>query len=564
MKNPPRPTKPGRGGAKKGGMVINHTAEYPLMQNGVQKTLLFIEETLKKLRLKKRDLMEALLISEETMLLLSKHAPEDASIKVTVTRRLGVPRIRLVIPGTPVAQDEHLGTVSIDQLGAETENAIRSVMLRGYADSIKYRHSRSENILTIVTGIPERILATRTVVSLVFSLITALLLRQILSDDAVQWLSIHLLSPVENLFISALMCLTAPAVFVSIACSMFRFEGFSELGRSGKTVVATYLLTSVAAAIIGVVVFELFLPGEVGVLTTQASGGTGEVFSLLAILETLIPPNIVEPFISVNSLQLMVVALTIGAALTMSGKRVRHLKVLLEELDVLCGKVSSLVMHTVPVVVYCSTANALLNARAEVLLATAELILVLIAGMAVLLLLYGLILVAAARLNPIPLLKKYVPVMKSVFLKGSTVAAIPINMRVSRRQLGVPKSICAFSIPLGATINMDGNCMCLTVISLFFARICGVAFGTNEMIVLLLLVLILSLGAPIVPGTLILCMVTLLTQMGIDVRVISLVIGINFILEMLLGLVNSIGNVVVALLVARKEKTLDLDTYRKK
>ena len=111
---------------------------------------------------------------------------------------------------------------------------------------------------------------------------------------------------------------------------------------------------------------------------------------------------------------------------------------------------------------------------------------------------------------------------------------------------------------------MDGNCMCLTVISLFFARICGVAFGTNEMIVLLLLVLILSLGAPIVPGTLILCMVTLLTQMGIDVRVISLVIGINFILEMLLGLVNSIGNVVVALLVARKEKTLDLDTYRKK
>ena len=542
---------------------MNYTAEYPLKQNGVSKSLLFIEETLKEFRVKKRDLLEALLISEETMLLLSEHAPEEAHIKVTVTRQMGVPRIRLAIPGPPVTLDEHLGTVSIDQLGEETENAIRSVMLRSYADSIKYRHSRSENSLTIVTGIPERILATRTVTSIVLSVITAILLRQMLPGAAVQWMSSNLLSPVESLFISALMCVTAPAVFVSIACSMFRFEGFSDLGRSGKTVVATYLLTSIAAAIIGAAIFALFRPGEIGVLTLQSGSCTTDGFSILATLETLIPPNIVEPFISVNSLQLMVIAMTIGTALTMSGKRVRHLKVLLEELDVLCGKVSSLVMHMVPVVVYCSTVNALLSSRVEVLLATAELIPVLITGLAALLVMYCLILVGAARLNPLPFLKKYVPAMKSVFLKGSNVAAIPINMRISRRQLGVPRSICSFSIPLGATINMDGNCICLMIISLFFARICDVSLGTNEMIVLLLLVLILSLGAPIAPGTLILCLVTLLSQMGIDVSVISLVIGINFILEMMLGMVNSVGDVVVALLAARTEGSLDLDTYRR-
>ena len=542
---------------------MNYTAEYLLKQNGVSKSLLFIEETLKELRVKKRDLLEALLISEETILLLSEHAPEDAAIKVTITQRMGVSRIRLVIPGTPVTLDEHLGTVSIDQLGEETEDAIRSVMLRSYADSIKYRHSRSGNILTIVTGIPERILATRTVAAIILSVITAFLIRQTMSDAAIQWISTNLLSPVESLFISALMCITAPAVFVSIACSMFRFEGFSELEQSGKTVVVTYLLTSVTATIIGVLIFKLFQPGEVGVLTLQAGTGSVEVFSLLSILRSLIPPNVVEPFISVNSLQLMVVAMTIGTALTMSGKRVRHLKVLLEELDVLCGKVSSMVMCVVPVVVYCSTANALLSARAEVLSAIAELIPALMAGMAALLILYGLILVIVAGLNPLPFMKKYVPAMKGVFLKGSSVAAIPINMRISRRQLGVPKSICAFSIPLGATINMDGNCICLTIISLFFARICGVAFGPNEIIVLLMLVLILSLGAPIAPGSLILCLVTLLTQMGIDIGAISLVIGLNFILEMLLGMVNSVGNVVVALLVARREGSLDLDTYRR-
>ena len=543
---------------------MNYTAEYPLKQNGVSKSLLFIEETLKEFRVKKRDLLEALLISEETIMLLREHAPEDAHIRINISRRMGVPRIRLSAAGTAMTLDEHLGTVSIDRLGEETENAIRSVMLRSYADSIKYRHSRAENILTIVTGIPERMLATRTVAAIVLALISAILLRQALPAAAVEWLVTNLLSPVESLFISALMCITAPAVFVSIACSMFRFEGFSELERSGKTVVLTYLLTSVAAAIMGMVIFALFRPGEIGVLALKGGIGAAEGFSLLSILESLIPPNIVEPFISVNSLQLMVLAMTVGAALTMSGKRVRHLKELLEELDVLCGKVSSLVMHMVPLVVFCSTASASLSSRAEVLSATLELIPALMTGVAALLGLYLLILVFAAQLNPIPFVRKYLPALKSVFLKGSSVGAIPTNMRISRRQLGVPQSICAFSIPLGATINMDGNCMCLTIISLFFARICDVAFGTNEVVVLLLLVLILSLGAPIAPGSLILCLVTLLTQMGIDISVISLIIGINFVLEMLLGMVNSVGNVAVALLVARREGTLDLDTYKRK
>ena len=190
---------------------MNYTAEYVLKQNGVSKSLLFIEETLKSFRVKKRDLLEALLISEETLLLLSEHAPENAGIKVTITRWMGVPRIRLAVPGSPVMLDEHLGTVSIDQLGEETENAIRSVMLRSYADSIKYRHRRSENILTIVPGIPERILATRTVAAIILSFLTALLLRQMAPDTVVQWISINLLDPVENLFISALMCMLGHA-----------------------------------------------------------------------------------------------------------------------------------------------------------------------------------------------------------------------------------------------------------------------------------------------------------------------------------------------------------------
>ena len=171
---------------------MNYTAEYPLNSDGIRKSILFIEEKLKEFRVKRRDLLEALLISEETLQLLIEHAPEKANIKVTVSQKMGVARIRLTVPGTPLALDEHLETVSIDQLGEEAEKAIRSVMLRNYADSIKYRHSRLGNSITIITGIPERILSTYTVAAIFWGVITFLLFRQFVPEAAMQWMIANL------------------------------------------------------------------------------------------------------------------------------------------------------------------------------------------------------------------------------------------------------------------------------------------------------------------------------------------------------------------------------------
>ena len=154
--------------------------------------------------------------------------------------------------------------------------------------------------------------------------------------------------------------------------------------------------------------------------------------------------------------------------------------------------------------------------------------------------------------------------MKNTFLKGSGVAALPMTLRICKRRFGIPQHISSFSIPLGATMNMVGNCICLIISSLFFTRVCGVTLDMEGLLILFVLVLILSLGAPIAPGTLILCLVTLLAQLGIDASIISLVIGINFILEMLIGMVNTAGDVIVALIVSKHDKTLNLETYNKK
>lgn len=542
---------------------MKYTVEYPVKPNGVSNCLIFIEETLEKYRLGQRDLMEAILISEETLLMLEEKATEDAVIKVTISKHMGVPRIKIIMPGSSLLLDDHVGSFSLDQLGGEAENAIRSVMLRSYSDSIKYKHSGSLNILTITTGIPERILSTYTITSILLAVATGLIFRTMLPDNVLQWMIGYVFDPVETLFISALMCITAPAVFISITCSMFKFEGLSELGQTGKHVIACYGIISVIATFVGILSFQLFKPGEPGILSYYNIAETTDDFSIMANITTLIPHNIIEPFISVNSMQLMIIALVIGSGMATCGKRVTNLKILFEELDTLLSKVSSILMKIVPFVVYCSVVNVVLHSKGTTYIATFELIGTLLAGFLIMLISYLILLFIGTGLNPITFIRKYAQTMKNTFLKGSGVAALPMTLRICKRRFGIPQHISSFSIPLGATMNMVGNCICLIISSLFFTRVCGVTLDMEGLLILFVLVLILSLGAPIAPGTLILCLVTLLAQLGIDASIISLVIGINFILEMLIGMVNTAGDVIVALIVSKHDKTLNLETYNK-
>lgn len=543
---------------------MKYTIEYPIEQNVVSNCLAFIEESLGKYHLGQRDLMEALFISEETLLLLEESANEDSVIKITISRHMGVPRIKIVVPGKALALDEHVGTFSFEQLGTENDNVIRSIMLRSYSDSIKFKHTRSLNILTITVGIPERILSTYTITAILFAVITGMIFKALLPSGALQWMLTHICDPVETLFISALMCITAPAVFISIACAMFKFEGLSEVGETGKRVIGCYALLAVIATLVGILSFRLLLPGEAGILSDYIIAEKTDDFSIMANITSIIPHNIIEPFINVNSLQLMIIALVIGTAMTMSGKRVSNLKLLFEEFDVLCSKVSALLMKIVPFAVYCSMMNVICSTETKTFIATIQLIGTLLVGLLFMLVACLILLFVLTGLNPIIFVHKYSQSMKNTFLKGSGVAAIPMTLRVCRRQLGIPKHISSFSIPLGATINMVGNCICLIISSLYFIHVCGVTLDMEGLLLLFFLVLILSLGAPIAPGTLILCLVTLLAQLGIDTGIISLIIGINFILEMLIGMVNTFGDVIVALIVSRHDGTLNVEVYNHK
>jgi Na+/H+-dicarboxylate symporter len=183
----------------------------------------------------------------------------------------------------------------------------------------------------------------------------------------------------------------------------------------------------------------------------------------------------------------MVMAIVIGVAINLGGTRTTHVKNLFEELDVVCSNLSVMIMSAVPFAVFCSAVSIIVSARVDVVIAALELVLVLVVGVACTAILQLLLLVVTTGLNPLTLLRKYIPAMKKTFLKGSGVAAIPITMRACQRQFGVSRKVSSVTIPLGATINMDGNCVSLTVITLFLSKLYGVTISGGEMLILLFL-----------------------------------------------------------------------------
>ena len=163
-------------------------------------------------------------------------------------------------------------------------------------------------------------------------------------------------------------------------------------------------------------------------------------------------------------------------------------------------------------------------------------------------------------INPVTFLRKYTPVMLQVFSMASSNASIPINMEACGK-LGIDKKIYSLSIPLGATLNMDGTCIHLAVFALALAQTYGVQVSEATLVGMIVSIIVLSMGAPGIPGSGLICLSVLLAQINVPVEAIGLVMGIDALVGMFRTVGNCSGDVVASLIVAKKEHALDMETY---
>lgn len=402
-------------------------------------------------------------------------------------------------------------------------------------------------------------------------LINRFLFQDITAEGAENAIGIFYLG--GQLFIRALQLIIVPMVFSSVVMAISEINETSTLGRiSAKTIGWFMLTTCIALALAGAVSYGCFKAGIFHVQIEGISASSGSTGSNpLQVILNIIPLNIGSVF-SVNNavLSVVFVAVVIGLCLNKLG----HSKN--STIYHLCEEISNIIViflnFTVkkfgPAAIFmllCRTfatygTDYLKPAIAYVILCVALLLLYLFIG-------YPLFIAIGCKLNPVIFIKKIFKVIVFGFSTSSSAATLPLNLDTTTKELGVDQQIASFVLPLGMTINMDGTAIMQVVATLFIAGCGGYDVSIFQLIVIMLLALIASMGTPAAPGAGAVILFTILSGVGFSgeqaLIAYSLILAINRPIEMLVTSLNCVGDSLASIAVAKSEGKLDLEQYHR-
>ncbi len=546
---------------------MKKTMVFPAKQEAVGEVAEKISRFLKDLGADTGESIKTLLVLEETLGGLVEHAAPGSELKVVISRFMGKIDLEISVPGEDYDPARSMKEVPdlLDNIpGDAIQNAIRGILLSAYGQDMKFRHKYGKNHVRMTVLKSKRILLYRTLIALILGILTGLILMRIGNTGFNAALNKYLLVPVKTLFLNSMKAIVAPVVFFSIVSCISRFSNLADLERVGAKVFISYLCTSVIATAVGLGTFFLLKPGIVlpGVQAAakeqvQSSMGDAALESIIGI----VPDNFIKPFLESNMLQLIFLAVLCGIAVGLIGEYSEPLRNLMEACNEMFLRIVTMIMLFIPAAVFCSVSSLIISVGVDTLLSLLGIAGSFIFGIFCMMIIYCLILILFGRLNPLTFIKKYYSIMLQVFSIAASTPSIPVNMKACEENLGIDRKVYSLSIPLGATVNMDGTCVLLAVQTLALAKMYGVPVTGASVFSLAISILVFSIGAPGVPGSLMIIMAALLSQLNVPVEGLEIVIGLAPFLGMFLAASNCLGDVIVTAVVARSEGLMDVQRY---
>lgn len=541
-------------------IVVSQLSEIPA-------ALDFIEGQLTAAKMNRRQIIRSMLNTEE---ILVEFLNKGMSVTLVVLRMLGSISIRMAAKGPQVSLSNlrtELQDLDVSHAGPEAESVIRSLILRAQENQIRSRWIHGINIVVLsVQKSPNRSLYM-TLGGMALGIILGFLLRMTLPEPAIDWISLNLLDSFSTMFINAIMMLVGPLVFFSMASCVAGFRDLSALGRIGAKVIGMYLLTTCGALLISYSAFSIFQPGNPilmsAVVIGENSGTEAAVISLRTTIINMIPSNIFAAFHNSDLIQILFMGILIGVAAGMLGEYTDPVQRMLDSMNALFSKTVTIVTKVLPLAVFCSMAKMMLTIEPESLSSLLYIAFTVIVSVLGILLMYCVLLFLFARLNPLTFIKQFFSTMVAAFSLCSSSAVMPLNMQ-SLNRMGVSPKVYSFSIPLGATINMDGFSAFLMVNILTLAKVAGLEITSSMMAAIVVSILLISMGAPGVPGVAALTIAMLLKQLGLPSEMAMLIIGITAIVDPICTMSNITGDAIVTTIVAKSEGLLDVEKFNSK
>jgi len=365
-----------------------------------------------------------------------------------------------------------------------------------------------------------------------------------------------------KIFLASLKLLVVPLVFVSLTCGTASLDDIKKLGRIGGKTLALYLFTTALAISIAVCMAIVMKPGVGFNLTTDATFNPKDTPSLTQTIIDIFPNNPIAAMAEGKMLQIIVFAVLFGLTLTMVGKPGERILNIFKDLNAVILKMVMLIMAIAPYGVFCLIAKVFaLQGFTAIAPLAKYFFVVLFALMLHAFGVYPIMLKLLSGLSPLTFFKKYKAVPMFAFSTASSNATLPITLETVEHKLGVKNSIASFTIPLGATVNMDGSAIMQGVAAIFIAQAYNLDIGLSGYLMVIFTATLASIGTAAVPGAALIMLAMVLKQVGLPVEGIALIIGVDRLLDMVRTAVNVTGDAAVSCIVAKSEGQFSQETF---
>jgi len=395
-------------------------------------------------------------------------------------------------------------------------------------------------------------LDTSLVLRIGIALVLGLVVGLVGGSAVAEWLE-----PLGELLLRLLKFLIVPIVLFTLVVGINQ-ASLGSMGRVGRKLLGFYVLTSALAITVGLVVASVLTPGSGLELTSSETVNVPDNPGFVQVLLNIVPTNIVGAFAEPNLLGIIFTAVVFGIALLKlresraQGQAAERVYAVISGLNEVTMKVMAGVLQYVPIGVFAIVASTAGKQGMNTILALGDMVMVLYIALAVQLLVYGVLM----RLNGVSLAEfvreARVPVA-TAFATQSSSGTLPLTLNAARR-LGVPRSIYGFSLPLGATINMDGAGIRIAISAAFAANVVGVPLDLITMLEIVLIGTLASIGTAGVPGAGIVMIATVFAQVGLPIETVALLVSIDALVGMGATAMNVTGDLVGTSVIARSEE----------
>ena len=368
-------------------------------------------------------------------------------------------------------------------------------------------------------------------------------------------------------FIRLMQMLVVPLVFCSLICGSMAIGDTKTLGKVGVKTIGFYLVTTALAVCVALGSALLINPGrglDMDAVQKGTVSSTTEATSLVDTLLNIIPKNPVQSMANGDMLPIIVFALFVGIMLAKLGTRGSVVANFFSQFNDVMMEMTMAIMKIAPIGVFCLIARTFatvgFSAFAPMLKYMGNVTLALAIQCLVV---YQILLFVFTRLNPFKFIKKFLPVMGFAFSTATSNATIPMSIDTLSKKMGVSKQISSFTIPLGATINMDGTSIMQGVAVVFIAQAYGIPLTMGNLATVVVTATLASIGTAGVPSVGLVTLAMVLNSVGLPTEGIALIMGIDRILDMIRTAVNITGDAVCTTIVCHQEGSLNREVFNK-